>query len=156
MENTFEIKVRKITEKDWDFLESWWHDYPAWEGSSIPREMLPGSYGGNDPGLATKEELETLGHGGFIAYKDETPICACWLFLTNSKLAHVAPVVSNKHYRDTDRGEAIKKVIHFATHVAYELGYEYAHAWSSHENFTKIYEDIGYTGQSVSELTIKL
>lgn len=156
MENTFELKCRRITEKDWEYLPSWWESYPVWKNQSIPREMLPGQWEAKIPDNLTEEEEKSLGISGYIVEKDGYPIAACWLTLTNSKMAMVAPVVADPLYRDNDRADAIERLIHFTTHVAYDLGYEYAHAWSTHENLTDIYKKIGYTGEPCHELTIKL
>ena len=151
-----ELQVRPIVEKDWKFLPNWWKEYPNWKGNSIPREMLPGRFQVKTPKELTKENEETLGHAGFIVCKGTTPIAACWLFMTNSKLAHVAPVVSDKGYRDTDRSEALDLLLHFTTQFAKDMGYEYCHAWSTHEGLTKIYEGMGYLAEPCTELTIKL
>lgn len=156
MKNNFELKCRKIVESDWEYLPKWWEAYPGWKGNSIPREMLPGTF---EPKMGmdiTEEDEKTLGLGGFMVHKDETMIAACWLTLTNSKMAMVAPVVANPEYRDTDRADAIGQVIHFTSHVAYDLGYSFAHAWSIHDNLTNIYKILGYASEQAQELTIKL
>ncbi len=154
MEQT--LKVRKLIEKDWDFLPKWWEEYDAWNGHSIPREMLPGTYSAKLPRDVTEEEAKTQGLGGFIVCKGETPIAACWLVLANAGMCDVAPVIADKGYRDTDRKEAIELLIHFTTQFAADLGFKYAHAWSTHEGLTNIYTNMGYQGDACTELTIKI
>ncbi len=82
------LKCRKIHEKDWAFLPSWWEQYDQ----PVPqRAFLP-----ND------------GLGGFIVANESGPIAAMFLWTTNSKTAIPAVVISDRHYRDTDRSDALQ------------------------------------------------
>lgn len=148
------LQVRKIRKSDWDFLPDWWKDYPAWKDRSMPKEMLPGLF--EPKGDTDENENSSLGLGGFMVCKGEDPIAAAWLYVTNSKMCFIAPVVSDKFYRDTDREEAFKMLLHFTTEFAYDMGFEYAYAWSNHDNLTNIYEHIGYKSAPCTELVIKL
>ena len=150
------LQVRPIKESDWNFLPDWWKEYPAWKGESIPKAMLPGKFQLKSPNDITDEQEKTLGHAGFMVTKNDFPIAACWLFMTNSKLALVAPVVSDKGYRDTDRKDAISLLLHFTTQFAKDMGYVYCHAWSTHDGLTNLYADLGYISEAGTELTIKL
>lgn len=116
-----ELQVRKLQESDWDFLPSWWE---AYEADAFPRDFLPGSFKVND------EQEEKIGLGGFMVCKGDDPIAAMWLFMTNSKTAIPAVVISDKHYRDTDRSDALQLLVNFTTDFAKDLGYKYAFAWA--------------------------
>ena len=89
----FNFKVRRIIEKDWEFLPSWWKGYEGWN-DQIPRDMLPEN-----------------GLGGFIVDKDSHPVCACWLWLSNAKTCFINAFVFDPGYRDTDRQEALDTLI---------------------------------------------
>ena len=151
-----ELQVRPIKESDWKFLPDWWKEYPAWQGSGIPKDMLPGKFQVTTPSDLTEEQKATLGTAGFIVCKGDTPIAAAWLYMTNSGMAFVAPVVSDKGYRDTDRKDALSLLIHFTTQFAKDMGYTYCHAWSTHDGLTNLYTDLGYISEPGTELTIKL
>ena len=150
------IAVRKIKDSDWELLKDWWADYPVWNGKGFDKEMLPGLWKSKPPIDITEDEEKTLSQGGFIVTKGEKPVAACWLYVTNSKMAFIAPVVADKFYRDTDREEAIKLLIHYTTQFAYDLGFEYCYAWSNQNNLTNYYEEAGYKSAPCTELVAKL
>ena len=116
------LQVRKLQESDWDFLPKWWK---AYNQESFPRDMLPGSFKVGD-----KQEEQRKGLGGFMVCKGEDPIAAMWLWMTNSKTAIPAVVISDKSYRDTDRSDALQLLVNFTTDFAKDLGYKYAFAWA--------------------------
>ena len=62
--------------------------------------------------------------------KGDDPIAAMWLWMTNSKTAIPAVVVSDKSYQDTDRSDALQLLVNFTTDFAQDLGYKYAFAWA--------------------------
>ena len=70
------------------------------------------------------------GLGGFMVCKGNDPIAAMWLWMTNSKTAIPAVVVSDKSYKDTDRSDALQLLIDFTTDFAEDLGYKYSFAWA--------------------------
>ena len=116
------LQVRKLQESDWDFLPSWWEAYNL-EG--FPRDFLPGSFKVGD-----KQEKKRKGLGGFMVCKGEYPIAAMWLWMTNSKTAIPAVVISDKFYQDTDRSDALQLLVDFTTDFAEDMGYKYAFAWA--------------------------
>ena len=86
-----ELKVRELKVSDWDTLQEWW---TKWEWPGITKEMLPMN-----------------GCGGLMIYKEDTPIVAGFLYLTNSNIAWIEWIVSNKDYKGRDIKEAIEKLI---------------------------------------------
>lgn len=122
----FNFKVRRIIEKDWEFLPEWWKGYEGWE-DQIPRDMLPEN-----------------GLGGFIVDKDSHPVGACWLWLSNAKTCFINAFVFDPGYRDTDRQEALDTLIQFTTKFAYDMGYKYAWSWTSAPTLAKSFEKNGY------------
>lgn len=122
----FKLKVRRIIEKDWDFLGDWWKGYKEWD-DHIPRDMLPEN-----------------GLGGFIVDKDKHPIGACFLWTSNAKTCFISGFVFDPNYRDTDRQEAMDTLIQFTTTFANDMGYKYAWAWTSNEKLAKSFENNDY------------
>lgn len=122
----FNLKVRRIIEKDWEFLPEWWKGYEGWE-DQIPRDMLP------EKGL-----------GGFIVDKDGYPIGACFLWTSNAKTCFINGFVFNPDYRDTDRKEALDTLIQFTTKFAGDMGYKYAWSWTSAPTLAEAFKDNDY------------
>lgn len=121
------MKCRKIHEKDWDFLPSWWKAY----NQPVPqRNFLPNN-----------------GLGGFIVCTtpDNKPIAAMFLWTTNSDTAIPAVVISDKSYRDTNRSDALQLLIDFTTDFAYEMGYKFSFAWAKPGVLLEKYKKTGYT-----------
>jgi hypothetical protein len=78
------MTVRKLNENDYDeILCGWWRD---WRKTPPPKDMLPEN-----------------GTGGFIVYDGETPVCAGFMFNTNSALVWIEFIVSNINYKDKEK-----------------------------------------------------
>ena len=130
------LQVRKLLESDWDFLPSWWEAYntPVW-----PKDFLPGAFG-----VGKDQEDKRKGLGGFMVCKGEDPIAAMWLWMTNSKTAIPAVIISDKSYRDNDRSDALQLLINFTTDFAEDMGYKYAFAWAKPGMLLEKYKEKGY------------
>ena len=122
----FNLKVRRIIEKDWEFLPDWWTGHKGWD-DHMDRSWIPEN-----------------GLGGFIVCKDDYPIAATWLYLTNSKLACINPFVSDPTYRDTDRDEAIKLLIDFTTTFAGDLGFTTLWGHTESPTLAEKYKESGW------------
>jgi len=131
-----QLQVRKLQESDWDLIPKWWEAYGA-EG--FPRDMLPGSFRVGD-----KQEEKRQGLGGFMVCKGDDPIAAMWLWMTNSKTAIPAVVVSDKSYQDTDRSDALQLLVNFTTDFAEDMGYKYAFAWAKEGMLLDKYKQAEY------------
>lgn len=120
-----ELKVRKLIEQDWSFLPSWWEAY----SQPVPqRDFLP------DDGL-----------GGFVVCKESGPIAAMFLYMTNSKTAIPAVVISDRYYRDNDRSEALQLLVDFTTSFARDLGFKFSFAWAKPGILLERYKEAGFT-----------
>lgn len=120
------INIRHLNETDYDnILVGWWEDW-GWPAPS-------------------KDFLPINGTGGCIVFDGETPICAGFLYCTNSMVAWVDWIISNKTYTDKEkRRYAIKLLIEHLSTLGKDLGNRYAYALIKHENLIKTYEDLGY------------
>ena len=151
-----ELKVRKLTESDWDFLPSWWEAY----GENPPmRAFLPASHSVNYKDEKLFKIPEHLhGLGGFMVCKGDYPIAAMWLWITNSQTAIPAVVIADKFYRDTDRSDALQLLIDFTTDFAKTLGASFAYSWAKEGVLLEKYLETGYTKDETSsyELIAKL
>lgn len=134
-----ELTIRQLNENDYqETLVKWWND---WGWTPPEKDFLPDN-----------------GMGGYIIYDEETPICAGFIYITNSRVAWVDWIVSNKEYREKDkRREAIKMLIDSLTNISRMSGSKYAYALIKNNSLIKTYEDLGYVkGDSYTSEMIKL
>ena len=130
--------IRNLIESDYDeILVDWWKDW-GWEPA--PKEFLP-------------EE----GKGGVILYDGDTPVCAGFMYITNSKVAWVDWIISNKDYRKKpDRSIAIKMLIERLTEMCKVSGAKFVYALIKHSGLMETYQRLGYIkGDSYSHEMIK-
>lgn len=121
-----ELYIRELNHDDYDnILVGWWKDW-GWEPPQ--RDFLP-----ND------------GRGGIIVYDDETPVCAGFMYLTNSKVAWVDWIVSNKEYtKKPQRKDAIKLLVSALTDICKNTGSKYSYALIKNESLIETYKELGY------------
>jgi hypothetical protein len=99
------MEIRKLTESDYDTLESWWK---AWKWPPIKKDFLPDN-----------------GTGGFVVEKEGVMIVAGFVYITNSKAVLLEWVISNPEYREDDRDMAITYLISTIENIIKEWGYKY-------------------------------
>ena len=97
------MNTRRLTKNDWYTLSKWWADWPKWKTPS--RNFLPDN-----------------GTGGLIVEKNNKPIVAGFIYLTNSRVALLEWIISNPNYREHDRDEAIITLITSAEKMNKNLG----------------------------------
>lgn len=135
-----DLTIRILNEDDYDtILTKWWSD---WGWTAPPKEFLPRG-----------------GTGGYIVYDQEEPVCAGFLYTTNSRVAWVDWIISSKTYRKKpNRSEALSSLVSMLTRMAADLGYSFCYALIKHPSLIKTYEEIGYTqGETYNtEMIIKL
>lgn len=134
-----ELYIRELNETDYDdILVGWWKQW-GWEAPQ--RDFLP-----ND------------GKGGIIIYDDETPICAGFMYLTNSKVAWVDWIISNKEYtKKPQRKDAIKLLVSALTDICKKTGSKYVYALIKNTSLIETYEQLGYIkGDTYNSEMIKL
>ena len=118
------LTTRPLQHEDYDtILKGWWKDW-GWDAPN--RDFLPQD-----------------GVGGVIIYDEDTPVCAGFLYNTNSRVAWVDWIISNKDYRES-RKEALLLLIETLTLVAKNLDNKFAYALIKHEGLIGIYEKTGY------------
>mgnify|MGYP003632375091 CR=1 FL=1 len=123
-----ELSIRKLEESDWDTLVSLWSMWPEWK-KTIP----------------TKDLLPENGTGGYIVEKGDEAVMAGFLYTTNSKVAWVEWIVSNKDYRGNDRKEALELLISGIEHVAKESGYSIILSIARSKGLIHTFKELNYT-----------
>lgn len=121
------FNIRVLNEGDYDdILVGWWNDW----GMDAPN----------------KEFLPDDGKGGIIILDGDIPVCAGFMYATNSKVAWVDWIVSNKKYRKKpQRKIAIGLLIDTLTNVVKDSGYKYSYALMDSSQLVEHYVRMGYT-----------
>ena len=133
-----ELYIRELQDNDYeDILVEWWQQW-GWEPPQ-------------------KDFLPRDGKGGIIVYDDETPICAGYMYLTNSKVAWVDWIISNKEYtKKPQRKDAIKLLVSALTEICKNTGSKYVYALIKNQSLIGTYEELGYLkGDSYTSEMIK-
>lgn len=118
--------VRPLDENDYDsILVEWWK---MWGWKPVERDFLPDD-----------------GKGGVIVYDEDVPVCAGFLYTTNSKVAWIDWIVSNKNYRKKPhRKEAISFLVETLTNISRNTGHKYGYALIKHQSLINTYKELGY------------
>lgn len=121
------MTIRKLSESDYDnILIGWWGD---WGWAAPSRDFLPDN-----------------GAGGLIVFDGEEPVCAGFIYVTNSKACWVDWIISSKTYRGkVNRTEAIDLLISSLTQLCEASGGKYAYALIKHNSLIEVYEKNGYS-----------
>lgn len=134
-----ELTIRQLNETDYDtILLKWWTD---WGWKAPEKDFLPDN-----------------GKGGLIVYDEEEPVCAGFIYMTNSKVAWVDWIISSKEYRKKPhRKEALKALVEALTSVSKDAGSGYGYALIKNKSLIEVYESLGYTkGDSYTSEMIKV
>jgi hypothetical protein len=133
-----ELYVKELNETDYeDILVGWWKQW-GWEPPQ--RDFLPNN-----------------GKGGIIVYEGDTPICAGYMYITNSKVSWVDWIISNKEYtKKPQRRDAIKLLVSTLTEICRTTGSKYVYALIKNQSLIKTYNELGYIkGDSYTSEMIK-
>ncbi len=133
------LNIRKLNTSDYDnILVYWWED---WGWTPPAKDFLPEN-----------------GEGGLIVLDGDNPVCAGFVYVTNSSVCWVDWIISNKSYtKKPERREAIKMLIHTLSNLCKNSGGKYAYALIKNQSLISIYEELGYTkGDTYNSEMIKL
>ena len=105
----------------------------------------------------TRDFLPDNGKGGMIVFDGDIPVCAGYIYLTNSGVAWVDWIISNKEYRKKpNRQNAIGLLIETLTNLCTKSGAKYSYALLKHPSLIETYKKLGYTeGDSYTKEMIK-
>jgi hypothetical protein len=117
------MKLRTLTEQDWDTLCNWWEAWPEWVNP--PKSFLPDN-----------------GKGGFMVEKEGKPICAGFIYLTNSDAVLLEWIVSDPEYREDDRKDALELLITGAEAACKEIGKKYMFTIGRNKNLINTHKKL--------------
>lgn len=120
-----EFQVRLLREGDYEnTLVKWWTD---WKWAAPSKDFLPED-----------------GIGGLMVSKGDNDICAGFIYFTNSKAAWCEFVISNKEYKEKDRGDAIKVLLESLSAISKERGVKYVYSSLKSNSLIEKYKECGY------------
>jgi len=119
-----ELNFRSLKEEDYEVICKWWK---WWRWPVIPRETLPDN-----------------GKSGFIVEKNNIPIVACFLLITNSSWAILEWVISNPKYKENDRKKAIELLINNVEHVCRDMGVKHIFSMGKSKHLLDMHKKLGW------------
>jgi len=135
-----ELNIRKLEALDYeDILLKWWHD----RGWSAP----------------SKDFLPDNGTGGMIVYEKTIPVCAGFIYMTNSNIAWVNWIISDKNYKDKGiRNDAITMLLNSLVSIAIGSNRTYVFAGNNNPSLIKRFIDFGFAkgNNDTTELILKI
>lgn len=134
-----ELTINRLSKTDYEnVLTKWWQD---WKWTAPTKDFLPDN-----------------GTGGLIVYDGETPVCAGFMYATNSSVCWVDWIISNRNYTDKEgRKLALRLLIETLTNAATSSGSKYIYALIKNQHLTKVYQELGYAkGDSYTSEMIKI
>ena len=120
------MKLRTLTEQDWNTLCNWWDAWPKWVNP--PKSFLPDN-----------------GKGGFMVEKDGKPICAGFIYLTNSDAVLLEWIVSDPEYRENDRKDALELLITGAEAACKEIGKKHMFTIGRNRHLIDTHKKLGWS-----------
>lgn len=119
------FNYRFLEKEDYTLLQKWWKD---WGWTPIERDFLP---------------LDGL--GGILVFVNEKPVCAGFLYFTNSKVAWLEFIISDKNYKDKkQKTKAIDSMILKLEEVAKGNNVKYLYTTTNEGSLKRRYEKLGY------------
>ena len=129
------FNIKPLSDDDYDnVLCDWWND---WRWTPPAKDFLP----------------ET----GYMVYYNDEPICAAYMYITNSNVVLLEWIISSFEFKDRKiRKEAIFMLIQTITSLSANLGKKYVYSLLKSKSLIDIYQEIGYLkGDSNTQEMIK-
>ena len=129
------LNIIPLSEKDYDdVLCEWWKD---WRWKAPAKDFLP----------------ET----GYMVYYNDEPICAGYVYMTNSDVVLLEWIISNFKFKNKEiRKEALLMLIETITSLAEGLGKKYIYSLLKNKPLIELYKELGYVeGESNATEMIK-
>jgi len=133
------LNIRKLNKTDYEeILVNWWKE---WRWTAPSRDFLPEN-----------------GEGGFIVYDGDTPVCAGYIYITNSKVGWCDWIISNFQYKDKlKRKKALDSLISTLTNALKINGCKYSYALIKSKSLINCYVNNGYIeGDNYNKEMIKI
>ena len=135
-----EFNIRKLNSTDYDsVLVGWWKDW-GWEPPA--KDFLPDN-----------------GEGGLIVLDGDVPVCAGFIYITNSKVAWVNWIISDKSFENKEnRNKAIEVLLKKLVSMAVKNKNSYVFASNNNLSLIQRFVNIGFTigCENTTEIIFKI
>jgi len=127
-----EFNIKPLSETDYDeILVGWWK---AWKWTPPLKDFLPEN-----------------GTGGIMVLDNDIPVCAGFVYMTNSKVSWVDYIVSSRSYsKKPQRQKALDLLIKTLTKICKDSGSKFSYALIKNKSLIKTYEKLGYRQQIIT------
>jgi len=132
-----DFSIRKLNPSDYDdLLVGWWKD---WGFTPPDREVLPDN-----------------AKSGLIVFDNTKPVCAGFIYLTNSKVVLIEWIISNKKYNNKRKKvKALNFLLDALILTCSKLKIKYIKADNESKSLTKAFEKKGFKKGDVLTHLIK-
>ena len=131
------LNIKPLSDKDYDnILCEWWKD---WKWTAPAKDFLPDT--------------------GYMVYYNDEPICAGYMYVTNSNVVLLEWIISNFEFKDRKiRKEALFMLIQTITSLSANLGKKYVYSILKSKSLIEIYQELGFGkgGQNGTEMIKKI
>jgi hypothetical protein len=131
------LNIKPLSDNDYDnILCGWWKD---WKWTAPKKDFLP----------------ET----GYMVYYNDEPICAGYMYITNSNVVLLEWIISSFKFKDRKiRKEALFMLVQTITSLSANLGKKYVYSLLKSKSLIEIYQELGFgTGdQNGTEMIKKI
>ena len=88
---------------------------------------------------------------------DDKDVCACFLYLTNSKICWLEYLVIDFQFKDKEKRKKVKELaINQICLFAKELGFEAIFTSVKNPNLVNSFQDLGFSKDNSTEMALKL
>ena len=131
-----DFSIRKLNPSDYeDVLVGWWKDW-GWQAPA-------------------KDFLPENGEGGLMVMLDNKPVCAGFIYITNSKVGWIEWVISDKNHREK-RKSSLSVLIENLTLVSKKNGMKYIFANNNNRFLIETYLNLDFKKGNISTELIKI
>ena len=131
------LNIKPLSDNDYDdILCDWWKD---WKWTAPKKDFLPDM--------------------GYMVYYNDEPICAGYMYVTNSKVVLLEWIISSFKFKDKKiRKEALYMLIETITSLARGLDKNYVYSLLKNKPLINIYGELGFVegGNNGQEMIKKL
>jgi len=115
--------IQPLKDNDYeDVLVGWWKDW-RW----------------------TPPAKDFLSDKGYMVYCDDEPVCAGFMYVTNSKAVWCDWIISNLKYKDRQkRKEALELLVQTISDDAERMGKKYIYALIKNKPLINVYKKVGF------------
>tara|TARA_R110000765_G_scaffold202644_1_gene307898 strand:+ start:8139 stop:8540 length:402 start_codon:yes stop_codon:yes gene_type:complete len=131
------LNIKPLSDNDYDdILCKWWKD---WKWTAPAKDFLPDM--------------------GYMVYYNDEPVCAGYMYVTNSNVVLLEWIISNFEFKDRKiRKEALFMLIQTITSLSANLGKKYVYSILKSKSLIELYQELGFGkgGQNGTEMIKKI